>query len=130
MQDKNKMIKSVFLGVLSTFLITIIFISLCSVVIMKTGLLSTELTDYIMLALLSMAVFCGGFISAKINKSAGLICGGITGIIIFLTITLTSIIINTTSFSTITLLRLIFCIIAGMFGGVLGVNQKEKINIK
>ena len=79
MSDKKQLIKSVFVGVLTSALTEIILMSLFSVLIITSGLLPADITDYIMVAVTAMSVFCGGFICAKVNKSSGLICGLLSG---------------------------------------------------
>ena len=62
MSDKKQLIKSVFVGVLTSALTEIILMSLFSVLIITSGLLPADITDYIMVAVTAMSVFCGGFI--------------------------------------------------------------------
>lgn len=130
MSEKNKMIKSIVFGFCCCILISIIFTCLLAIIIMKMGLLSPDVTDYLMLAVLSLSCFGGGFISARINKNTGLLCGAITGFLVFTITTITGLSQFNETVTLLTLLRFIFTLFCGSVGGVLGVNQKEKISIK
>ena len=124
MSDKKQLIKSVFVGVLTSALTEIILMSLFSVLIITSGLLPADITDYIMVAVTAMSVFCGGFICAKVNKSSGLICGLLTAAAVFVILQSEAVL------TPLSLIKLGAMLICGCAGGVLGVNQKEKVFIK
>lgn len=130
MSDKKRLVKAIFVGVLSSALIEIILISLFSVLIITSGLLPASITDYIMIAVTAASVFCGGFICSKINKCSGLICGLLTAALVFVIITLTGLLQSEAVLTPLSLIRLGAMLICGCAGGVLGVNQKEKVFIK
>ena len=127
MSDKKQLIKSVFVGVLTSALTEIILMSLFSVLIITSGLLPADITDYIMVAVTAMSVLCGGFICAKVNKSSGLICGLLTAAAVFVIITVIGLLQSEAVLTPLSLIKLGAMLICGCAGGVLGVNQKEKV---
>lgn len=130
MSDKKQLIKAIFVGVLTSALAEIILMSVFSVLIITSGLLPADITDYIMIAVTAVSVFCGGFVSAKINKSSGLICGLLTAFSLFAIITVIGLLQNSAVLTPLSLIRLGAMLICGCGGGILGVNQKEKVFIK
>lgn len=130
MSDKKRLAKAIFVGVLTSALCEIILMSLFSVLIITSGLLPADITDYIMLAATAASVFFGGFICAKINKSSGLICGLLTAAAGFAIITLIGLLQSEAVLTPLSLIRLGAMLFCGCAGGILGVNQKEKVFIK
>lgn len=130
MSDKKQFIKSTIFGTLCALLITIILISLLSFIILSTGLLPTEITNYVLVALLSIGTFWGGFIATKINKSAGLVVGSVTGFAVFMLVTILGLIKNNDALEVLTLLKLIATLIFGALGGIAGLKKSDRIHIK
>lgn len=130
MSEKNKIFKSVAFGFCACMLSAVILMCLFAIIIMKSGLLSSEITDYVMLGVLSLSCAFGGFISAKLNKSSGLLCGAATAFIVFVVTTIAGLSQSQETVTLLTLLRFIFTLFCGSAGGILGVNQKEKLSIK
>lgn len=71
----------------------------------------------------------GGYISAKLCRSKGLINGILTGIFIFLAVTIVSIIVGGGSFTLMTVIRMIIILTSAAIGGILGVNKLTKKKI-
>ena len=117
MSDKKQLIKSVFVGVLTSALTEIILMSLFSVLIITSGLLPADITDYIMVAVTAMSVFCGGFICAKVNKSSGLICGLLTAAAVFVIITVIGLLQSEAVLTPLSLIKLGAMLICGCAGG-------------
>ncbi len=130
MSDKKRLAKAVSIGALISVIAEIILMSLFAVVILTSGLLPTDITNYIMIAATGASVFCGSFISARINKSSGLICGLLTSAVIFIIITAIGLSNSEAMLSFLSLIRLAVMLVLGCAGGILGVNQKEKVFIK
>ena len=114
MSDKKQLIKSVFVGVLTSALTDIILMSLFSVLIITSGLLPADITDYIMVAVTAMSV----------------ICGLLTAAAVFVIITVIGLLQSEAVLTPLSLIKLGAMLICGCAGGVLGVNQKEKVFIK
>ena len=130
MSDKKLLFKAVVFSSLCGILISIILLCIFSAVIMTSGLLPTDITNYITVALLSIGAFTGGFICAKITKSAALICGLITGISVFMLITICGLIRSNDSITILSLIRLISTVICGSLGGIVTLFKKDRIHIK
>lgn len=130
MSDKKLALKAILFGTVCGLLVTIIFTCILSVIMLTSGLLPANITNYIMIALLAMGTFCGGFIATKINKSAGLIIGMITGFVIFMLVTVTSLINSSDSVTILTLIKLVATVIFGGLGGIAGLKKSERIHIK
>ena len=130
MFNKNKIVKSIVFGFSFCVLISIILMCLFATIIIKVGLLATELTDYIMLGVISVSCLFGGFVAAKLNKSNGFLCGTIIGFLVFVITTIAGLSQLSETVTLLTLLKFVFTLLCGSIGGILGVNQKEKICIK
>ena len=83
-----------------------------------------------MLAIDAIGVLFGSYVGARINKSQGLIIGLINGAIIFVALLICGFCINTGTLTIITLLKAVVVLLFSAFGGIKGVNVKEKIRIK
>ena len=76
-----------------------------------------------------ISVFIGGFVAALKNKKSGMLTGVFTGLAVFAVLFVLSMIFrngDTEFFSLKTLLTLISILLAGMLGGVVGVNIKRR----
>ena len=130
MSDKKLVLKAVLFGTVCGLLVTIIFTCILSVIVLTSGLLPADITNYVMIVLLAMGTFFGGFIATKINKSAGLLIGLITGFVIFMLVTITGLINSSDSVTILTLIKLITTVIFGGLGGIAGLKKRERIHIK
>ena len=129
MSDKKKVVKSVIFGVLCGLLSTIILMCILSVVMLTGGLLPSDIIKFAMVGILSVGAFFGGLIATKINKSAGLVVGIITGFVMFLIITATALTKNSEPVSYMTLIKLGAALLAGGAGGILGLRERKRIRI-
>ena len=126
----KKFVRSTIIGTVLSAVTIILMILIGSLLFLLSGKYPLEYLNYIMLGILGIGGFIGGYISARLNKSSGLLIGLITGLVIYLVILISGL---GTSFDTITMLtlfKLIVLTLAGAFGGILGVNKKEKLHIK
>ncbi len=130
MPDKKIMIKAAVFSAVCSLLITIILNCLIAAVMLSIGLLPDYILNCATITTLGIGTLLGGFISARITKSAGMINGVITGFLVFLLITLIGVAKSNDSFTMISLVKLIVCIACAGFGGIIGVNKKERIKIK
>lgn len=129
MSDKKLLIKSVITGTLCGLLVSIIFMSICAVVLLKGGLPQGDLLDYVLAGFLAAGAFAGGFIAAKLNKGAGLIVGAITGAVMIFLIALVSACKGDVTFSALFFIKLAAAVIGGILGGILAVREKKHISI-
>lgn len=130
MLNKKTTFKAVTFGIITSLLISIILICCVSAFILTNGLLPTELTNIITLAVLSAGTFVGGIVSSRITKSAGLITGLITGFAVFLVITVIGLCRSSDTVTYMTFVRLAVTLVLGGIGGIIGVNKRDKIQIK
>lgn len=130
MSDKKLTIKAVLTGTLIALLISVILLCIMSAIVITSGLLPEGLTNIVTIIFLGMGIFCGGFVASRITKSAGLVVGLITGISTFLLVTVIGLTKSSDSVTYLTLVRLAASLITGALGGVIGVNKREKIQIK
>ena len=129
MSGKKTMIKSVLIGSLCAVLAQIILLCIVSLVMISTKKLFTGTLDYIMTAVSATGSLIGGFVSAKLNRGAGLIVGLITGFAVYIMLTIAALINSGSPLSVLSLIRSAAMLLGGAAGGVLGVREKNKINI-
>ena len=130
MSDKRLLLKAVIFGTICGLLISVIFMCISAVIMLTTGLLPIDLTNYVTAAILAVGAFFGGMITTKITKSAGLVVGLITGLSIFLLVTILGLIKSNDSVTIITLIKLILSAVSGSLGGIVGLRKKERLHIK
>lgn len=128
--NNRTFIKALVFGVLSSVAMIVILMSIMSAVLTFSGLLPYEYLQYIMLVIDGIGVLFGGYIAARISKSQGLILGLINGAIVFIALLICGFCINTGTLTIITLLKAVVILLFSSFGGVKGVNVKDKIRIK
>ena len=75
-------------------------------------------------AALAIGGFSAGIASAKINKSKGMVCGAVAGILLFLLVWASGGIVGNGDFSTVTAIKAGIVILAGVLGGIVGVNRQ------
>ncbi len=120
-------LKNVVAAALLLIFITGIFMLLFAVV-MYVAQIGNELSP--VLATVSLA--CGTFSAAlylarKIGKN-GLLTGAATGGLVFIILTVISMIFDDGAFTYNTLFHLIILLLSALIGGVMGVNKKENRN--
>lgn len=130
MSDKKLLLKAVLFGTVCGLLISVILTCVFTVIILTTGLLPADITNYVTVAILAVGAFLGGMITTKITKSAGLTAGLITGLSIFMLVTIIGLTKSNDSVTIITLIKLAATLISGGLGGIAGLRKKERIHIK
>lgn len=115
-------IKSVFLGIIKSFVITILLIMLIALVLVKTNV-SENIIGPAIFIITSISIFAGAMSSIRKN---GILQGSLIGIIYIILIYLISSILNGDFALTISSIILIFLgISSGIIGGVAGVNLRK-----
>lgn len=115
-------IKSVFLGILKSFVITILLIMLIALVLVKTNV-SENIIGPAIFIITSISIFAGAMSSIRKN---GILQGSLIGIIYIILIYLISSILNGDFALTISSIILILLgISSGIIGGVAGVNLRK-----
>lgn len=127
--DNNIKEKSKFINVLKGS-ITAIVITLISLVIFSTILANTNINENtiipVIIAVTAISILIGSIISVSKISKKGLLNGALVGLIYIAIIYLLSSLVNGNfSFDLNSLIIIISAIIAGMFGGIIGVNLKR-----
>ena len=127
--DNNIKEKSKFIDVLKGS-ITAIVITLISLVIFSTVLANTNINENtiipVIIAVAAISILIGSIISVSKISKKGLLNGALEGLIFIAIIYLLSSMVNGNfSFDFNSLIIIISAIIAGMFGGIIGVNLKR-----
>lgn len=127
--DNNIKEKSKFIDVLKGS-ITAIVITLISLVIFSTVLANTNINENtiipVIIAVTAISILIGSIISVSKISKKGLLNGASVGLIYIAIIYLLSSMVNGNfSFDFNSLIIIISAIIAGMFGGIIGVNLKR-----
>jgi putative membrane protein (TIGR04086 family) len=125
----KKAVKSVLFGVLLGSLITVLMMLVASLIIVMGGKLPTDMLPYLTLFFLAVGSFSGGFASARLYKSAGILIGAATGLVILIAVILSGAESFSEGVSFFTLYKALCALVASALGGVVGVNRREKIKI-
>lgn len=126
-EDYKKLIKSVLFGTVAAVCITVIVLFLAAIIITVAGV-SSRFASPISSVALAIGSILGGRFSASKNGKKGLLCGLLTGLAIFLIITVTGMFLNN-NFSLMTLIHFVVIFLASGIGGILGVNKSQKRKI-
>lgn len=84
-----------------------------------------ELLDAASVVILSIAAFSAGYVATQLHRSKGLFQGILCGGSIFALTLILSLTFAEFEFRNIVVVKGIFCVVAGMVGGVKGVNTKK-----
>ena len=119
----DKLILKISKGVLSSILITLIFLFILSVVLTYTNV-SEAVIPISIIVISVVSILIGCLLTTKKMKKNGIIYGGIIGFIYIILIYLISSIINQGfSLNIYSIIMIFFSLIAGMLGGILGINM-------
>ena len=121
----KKAVISVCIGAVSGIAVSMLIILVSVVVMVKTQSMVYAAVVPITVAAVLAGSFVGGYVSARLNKSMGLLTGAVCGAAIFL-IFLGIGSASGGNISLITLLRLGLDILSCAVGGVIGVNKKRR----
>ncbi len=123
-------IKGLIIGTLVGGVVLTVLLCLCSLFLLISGTLPHEYLSIIGIGMYVLSAFVSGYITSRITKQNGLLCGALSGIIMFLIILLAGFISGDGKFTYLTLIRLAGLTLLGTVGGIKGVNRKEKLHIK
>lgn len=128
--DKKLLIRALCIGVFLSLAITVILMCMLAVILQFISAIPYQWLDYILLVIDAVAVFVGSYAAAAVTRSKGLIVGLFCGAAVFLIMYIAGLCSGMTDLSVLTALRALVMLVAGIFGGIRGVNKKEKIHIK
>jgi len=117
---------NIFKGIISSILITLILLFIFATVLTYSNIQESTI-PIVTIVITAISIFIGSSISTiKISKN-GILNGGIIGFIyIFLLYIISSIIQTGFSLNIYSIFMIIAAILAGMIGGIIGVNIKRK----
>lgn len=123
--NKNSNFINVARGSIIAITITLVCLVIFSVILANTEVAESTINPVIILVT-AVSIFVGSIMSVSRISKRGIINGGIVGMIYFLAIYILSGIVNSNFLINISGIILIICgILAGMLGGIVGVNIKK-----
>ena len=123
--NKNSNFINVARGSIIAMTITLVCLVIFSVILANTEVAESTINPVIILVT-AVSIFVGSIMSVSRISKRGIINGGIVGMIYFLAIYILSGIVNSNFSINISGIILIICgILAGMLGGIVGVNIKK-----
>lgn len=127
-RSQSKAVKALAVGVLAQFAVVGLITVALSLLITVVGSLFADTANFLMLVPIAIGSYTGGFICARINKTNGLLLGGLTALCLLLVIVAVGIGTDK-SITYMLLIKAFICLLSGAFGGVKGVNKKEKLKM-
>lgn len=123
--EKQNSIINIFKGILISFLSTLLLLFVFSIVLTYSNIAETTITPIIIIITIISILIGSSVVTRKIKKN-GIIYGGIIGTLYIVSIYIISSIIETGfSLNTSSIIMIILSILAGMLGGIIGVNAKK-----
>ena len=121
----DRLTLKIFKGVVTSILVTLVFLFLLSVILTYSNISETVIPISIVV-ISAVSILIGSLLTTKKMKKNGIIYGGAIGLIYIIILYLTSSIVSKGfSLNFYSILMMIFSIISGMFGGILGVNMNH-----
>lgn len=121
----NNNFMNIFKGIAISFILTLILLFLFSMILTYTNIDEKAISPVIIIITV-ISILIGSSLSTTKIKKNGLINGGIIGLIYILAIYIISSIVETGfSLNIYSIIMIILSIIAGMVGGIVGVNIKN-----
>ena len=112
-------------GSLVAIIITIIGLLILSIILAYTEVKET-IEFPVIIILMAVSIIIGSIISSKKLIKKGIINGGLVGLIYILEIyLLSSIFVTTFSVNSATIITMVIAIVAGVLGGIIGVNLNK-----
>lgn len=122
--NKNSFM-NVFKGLALSFIFTLILLFLFSIILTYTNI-SEDTIAPVTIIITIISILIGASIGTSKIKKNGIVFGGIIGLIYIITLYLISSIVETGfSLNMYSIIMIILSIIAGMIGGIVGVNIKK-----
>lgn len=123
-KDKDSNIIKIIKGSIISIIISLLFLTVYAILLSTTNI-SEDSMETIVIIISGISILIGSSLSTKRLKKQGMINGGIVGLIymMFLYI-LSSIILMNFKMNLNTIIMLATGILAGMIGGIIGINMK------
>ncbi len=127
--DSSKAFKALIVSVAVNAVTTALCMLFLCLIMTMSGALFDGILKYLILVPLAVGGYAGGFCAGRINKSKGMLLGGVSGAIALLALIIISFCIQNTEITYILILKVITIILFSAIGGVKGINKKEKFRI-
>lgn len=124
-KNSSDSIKVIFTGIIISFFATLIFIILSAFAISLADV-SEGVMQVISVLSVAFGAFIGGFFTSKLKREKGLVTGAVIGFLLFVLITIFSMIVSGASMTIFTALKFVASVVSASLGGVIGVNFKRK----
>lgn len=121
----KSMARAVIFGGLFGSIILILLLFLSAFLVLKMKNISQGIIFGASIASSCISSFFSGFIGARILRARGMAVGALSALLLFVVILITGTLFSDAGLSLNTLMRFAAMILAGAFGGVLGVNKKK-----
>lgn len=120
-------IKAEIFGTVVGVTVTVLVTALTAMIFVKTGIVPNTPVQKIPCAAAALCIgaFFGGYVTARIVKSMGMTMGAICGAAVFAVILAAGSIMGS-EIGIVTIMRFLLTVIAGAFGGVIGVNKRKR----
>lgn len=119
-------LKVIIKTVVTAFLITIILMGILALLICYTPIPEEAITPSVYV-LNYFSVFMAGLFSAARAKKRGFITGGLSGAVYMLLVYLLGyILFGGIEFTNDVLLTIVYCLVVGMAGGIVGINLQRR----
>ena len=116
---------NIFKGIIISFILTLILLFLFSIMLTYTSIGENVIPTVIIIATV-ISILIGSSISTIKIKKNGIVNGGVIGLIYILGIYLVSSIVQTEfTLNIYSIIMILLSILAGMIGGIVGVNIKK-----
>lgn len=123
--DNKNNIMNIFKGIVISFVLTLILLFFFSIILTYTNIDENTIAPVIIIITV-ISILIGSSVSTIKIKKNGIVNGGIIGLIYILTLYIISSLVETGfSLSMYSIIMIILSIIAGMIGGIVGVNIKK-----
>lgn len=120
----NNNVVTILKGSVISLITTIILLFILSAVLTYTNI-SENIISPVIIVITAISILFGSQITTRKIKKNGILNGGIIGVIYIITLyLLSSIISGNFAVNTYSIVMIITSMVAGMFGGVIGVNIK------
>lgn len=123
--DSNNNFMNMFKGIIISFMLTLVLLFLYSVILTYTSISENTIAPVI-IVITMISILIGSSITTNKIRKNGIVNGGIIGLTYILLIYIISSIIETGfSLNVYSIIMIVLSILAGMIGGIVGVNVKK-----
>ena len=126
--DFRTLVKPVLAGLILGAVVTFLMLMLLAVLLSAKDFPASAAVALSSIAA-GIGAFFAGFLSARIVGHKGLLVGFITGIMLYLIITLISLAASAGDFTILSVVKLAIVLLASIIGGVCGVNTRKRRKI-